>query len=49
MIDNIKKKIEGYIKNGIYLPNEIFNRIYPSVSIHASKLRELISNVKNGY
>lgn len=48
-MENIIKEIEGYIKNGIFLPNEIFNRIYPTVTIHASKLRELISSVKNGY
>lgn len=48
-MENIIKEIKGYIKNGIFLPNEIFNRIYPTVTIPASKLRELISNVKNGY
>ncbi len=48
-MDNIKKEIKTYIKNGVYHPNEIFNRIYPTVSIHASRLRELISTVKNGY
>ena len=48
-MENIEKEIKGYIKNGVYLPNEIFNRIYPTAVIHAAKLRDLISKVKNGY
>lgn len=48
-MDKIEKEIKHYLECGVYCPHEIFNRIYPFAVIHASKLRELIYTVKNGY
>jgi hypothetical protein len=44
---DIREEVKLLLRNGIYCPKEIFNRLYPSWNGHYSKLREIIQEVKN--
>lgn len=45
--DKIKEKVRGLIKDGLYDQHAIFNTLYPTFTGHYSRLRNLISEVKN--
>lgn len=45
--DDVRKEIVFLLKEGCMDQIEIFNRLYPSFRGHYSRLRDLISTVKN--
>ena len=43
----MEAKVKHLINTGVYDQHEIFNRLYPLYKGHYSKLRDIISKVKN--